>query len=104
MTSLKKASDYIPFFADQKLDYTVGTPDRNKSMVTGSATLAAGSAAVLFADLGLPDMEDDQYQVLLASDGAVASWASKAATGFTISGTGTDAVDWMVVGRVAGQP
>lgn len=103
-TSAKKASDYIPFFADQRLEYGVGAPDENKNILAGQVTLVAGAASVDLVDLFGTRMKDTSYQVLLTTDGAVAAWAAKTVSGFDISGTGTDVVDFLVIGQLEGQP
>lgn len=97
----KKASDHIPFMRDQGMSYIVGAQDENKVVIAGTVTLVAGAASVDLQGTHGVTMVGTDYQVLLTSDGAVAAWASKAVDGFDIAGTGTDVVDYLVIGQVS---
>lgn len=115
-TFLKQARDFIPFFADQELDYAVGTKDRNKQLFGASVTVAgssAGAVAVTFSALfGVDRMEDAAYTIQLTADAGTAggtdeevTWSAKAVDGFTINGVvDGDVVDVLLFGQVEGQP
>lgn len=68
---------------------------------SGTATLAAGTAAIDFSTEELEDMPDTTYLVFLAGDTAETfTWASKATTGFTINSSNASStanVDWMAL-------
>lgn len=72
--------------------------------MTFEVTLASDPEPVLFAGLGLPDMEDAEYRVLLHEETLVAAvdHSTKAKTGFNIiNGTGAEVAVVMVHGDVA---
>lgn len=67
-------------------------------------TAAANPQAVVFSDLGLPDMEDTTYVVLVHDEGLGLSVdeSTKATTGFSIlGGTGAEVANVLVIGDVA---
>lgn len=67
----------------------------------GSATLASGTKAVDFTDIGSSDEPDAVYAVLISSEVNETFWVtSKATTGFTINssnGSSTATVDWILI-------
>jgi hypothetical protein len=68
-------------------------------------TLSGASEAVTFKGLGLEDMADDQYVVLLSGEFASTAYVDESTiseTGFTIvDGANTEVAHLLIVGKVA---
>ncbi len=97
----------FPYGADQGMDHICGAGAAGQSVVTFSVVSGGTPDTVVFADIGLPDMHDASYQVLVNGEttGAVSvDEDTKATTGFDILGGGSSEVlNVMVGGRVKDQ-
>lgn len=78
-------------------------------MASFQVTSAGSPDAVVFADLGLPDMQSTTYQVFVSAEtggtvrNVAADQSTLATTGFSIlGGTSSDTLHVLVVGRFAG--
>ena len=105
-TFLKSAWDHIPFCKDQGIEHLCGAGAGGTSVQRLSFTME-GTGVINFAALDMPNMEDDDYQVLVqnqtdAADEALIS--AKAVTGFTITGPDVnDVLDIVIFGTLSGQ-
>lgn len=106
-TSAKKHSDYIPILKDQGIDYVSGNSRSGQVVLTSTYTFAAGGV-VTFAALGLPNMLDGTYNLLLTNvTGAGAAKSARDGTRtakqFVVTGPANgDVVEVTVIGSVAG--
>ena len=95
-------------FADQGLEYIVGTTGENKAILAASITSTGTTIAVTFATTFGLNMKNTNYVVSLTADtgtAAAPTFSAKATTGFTISGVASgDVIDVLVVGETARQP
>lgn len=106
--ALHKPSKTIVELKEQGIDYLAGANAAGVTVQAAQATQAGSSPfAVTFASLGLKDMADVSYSVMIGGDKqAVAgvTQASKSVTGFSITGgANADVHDVIVVGRIKGQ-
>ncbi len=95
-------------FADQGLDYMVGTSQSNKTILAGVVIGADTTTVVDFKSLFGVTMKDTNYAAfVLVDDGSAVSVtaASRATTGFSIGGTAADdVINVLVIGTSAQQP
>jgi hypothetical protein len=108
MATLSKMSSTIPQARDQGIPFFAGANQAGVSVQGAQVTqVGATPFATTFAAMGLKDMADTSYVVMIGGDKqAVASvtQVSKTTTGFSIvGGAAADVHDVMVVGRMAGQ-
>ena len=93
--------------ADQGMDHICGSGRAGQSVTTFSVVSGGTPDTVVFADIGLPDMANTDYQVLVNGEtaGAVSvDESSKATTGFDIlGGGGAEVLHVMVGGTVKNQ-
>ncbi len=104
----KNASDFIPFCKDQGIPNLVGTANKGVSL-QGATHAMPADGVITFAALGLGDMEDGSYQIVIqnhsdAADEGTVDPATRTSAGFTIVGPDTaDVLDILILGRLAGQ-
>lgn len=106
MASEKKISDYVPPLKEQKIDYLVGSPQGNKSILSATVVSAGTTLVVDFlATFGVV-MKDASYQIVASSDAnSSMSYSAKTASGFTLANVqASEVIDIVVIGKVAGQP
>lgn len=93
--------------ADQGMDWICGAGKAGQSMTSFSIVSGGAPDSVVFADLGLPDMADINYQVLCDGETAArvtVDETSKATTGFDILGGGaTEVIHVIVAGTIKNQ-
>lgn len=101
MTNATKLAAQLGVLGDIKMDYLVGSRQRNQWLENKTVTLAgAAPHAITFASLSLPNMEDADYNVLVSGDsGAQLDAASRAVTGFSlVDGADTNVVVLTIIG------
>lgn len=107
MAFAKKLSNYIPILKDQGIDYATAAGKAGDGMQhIRVAQSGASPYAFVFADNGLQDMADTEYDVIVQGPNGDerADYSSRATTGFDITG-GADTEDLivLVMGRIKGQ-
>lgn len=93
--------------ADQGMDHIVAAGAAGVGIQSFLVVSGGGPDAVTFAALGLPDMHDTAYVVLVGGEtaGAVSvDESTKATTGFSIlGGVSSEVLNVLVVGRIKDQ-
>jgi hypothetical protein len=107
MSFKKKLSDFLPILKDQGIDHVVAANKAGQGLQCVRA-VQSGSApwAVTFAGLGLADMADATYDVIVQGPNGDerCDYATRGVKGFSITGgANTEAMTILVVGRIAGQ-
>lgn len=102
----KKASDHIPYAADQGMPYLAAAGKAGVA-VQGATYAMESGGVVTFAGLGLSNMKSGSYQVIVQNHTDVADpgvVSAKTGLGFTITGPDVaDVLDLVIVGALADQ-
>lgn len=97
----------LPYGADQGMDYICGAGAPGQSVQSFLVVSGGTPDAVVFADLGLPNMANDTYVVIVNGETSGATSvdeSSKAVTGFSIlGGGGAEVLNVLVIGQLANQ-
>jgi hypothetical protein len=103
----KNLSDYLPVLSDQGIPNVVATPGPGVGLQFFRHTMDAAPDTFVFADHGLSDMADDEYEVVpwnqtdVADQGVISAKTTKQ---FVITGPdAADEVTLIIVGRLANQ-
>lgn len=103
----KNADTAIPILKDQGIPNICGAYAKGVSAQYAILSSAGGAEAVTFAGLGLSDMANATYVVLVQNQTDVADEAAvtaKTAQGFTVTGPdAADVLDILIVGQLKGQ-
>ena len=105
----KHLQDYVPALDALGIRNVAGTHQRGLGVQFAQHVIAAGPVlALTFAGLGLRDMADNPYTVIVTNrtTGAVTTplVGSISTTGFTVAGVALDILAIVVVGQIAGTP
>lgn len=104
----KRADKHIPYCEDQGIPYLLAAGQAGKSMQACTFTMGGGGV-VTFADNGMMDMADGDYQVIIhnhtdVADEGIAPLVTRLPTSLTISGPDNgDVLDVFVFGKLKGQ-
>ena len=97
----------FPYGADQGMDHMCGAGRAGQSVMSFSVVSGGTPDAVVFADIGLPNMANDTYQVLVNGETVArvnVDESTKEVTGFSIlGGGGGEVLNVMVGGTVKNQ-
>lgn len=103
----KNLQDFLPALFDQGIPNVVATPGPGVGLQFARFTMGSAPDDFVFADNGLGDMEDDQYEVIpwnqsdVADQGVISAKTTKQ---FTITGPdAADEVTLIIVGRLKNQ-
>lgn len=104
----KKISDHVPPLRDQGMDYLAAAAEPGVAVQAKQITqVGAAPFSVVLEDVGMADMADDQYAVLIGGETVGAPKVDQStitAKGFDIlGGADTEVLHVMVVGRLKGQ-
>jgi len=103
----KKISDYIPPLKTEGVPFVAGAASGGISFQTKKITLGGSPHTVTFASLGMKDMEDSSYLVLVGGETVALTKVDESTittAGFDILGGGaTEVAHVLVVGRLKGQ-
>lgn len=106
---VKKLSDYLPILRDQGIEHLCAASSAGVSLQSASLVAMPADGALTFAELGMSDMADSDYALIVhnhsdAADEATCLANARTATGFTLTGPDEDdLLDIVVVGRLADQ-
>jgi len=101
-----KASRQFPYFYQEGIDYISAAGKRGEGVTSFLVTSTGTPDAVVFAELGLPDMETASYVVIAQAEGSTCTVdeSTKATTGFSILGaSAADVINVIVGGQFKGQ-
>lgn len=100
----RKLSKYVPALKDQGIDYVAAAAKAGVGIQAANVTQSGSTPfAVTFAGLGLQNMADATYDVIVSgpTGGTCADYTTRTTTGFNIiNGTASDRIAILVVGRL----
>jgi hypothetical protein len=105
---IQKISQFFTYFLKQGIDYVMASTSPSRGIQSFLVTSGGTPDVVTFAGLGLPNMADANYVVLVNGEtsGAVSvDESTKTVAGFSILGGGSSEVlNVVVIGRIKGMP